>query len=407
MKTALLCIGDELLKGSVLNTNLAFLGEILLKNGILPECSIEIPDRAESIRSALDYAFSLASVVITSGGLGPTADDITKETIADYFGVPLENDLELENHLKESWARTHQTPLPYHWLRQSMVPRGAVILPNKVGSAPGLLLKKEGRTLFMLPGPPVEQAPMLLESVIPRLTAALDEPLYSALLHVVGIGESAVEEKVKPILHDGLSAAYCASPGHVKLYFTSRTESVIREAVKESNRIFAGDILTTGAQNLAEEVLNLLGEKKLMLATAESCTGGLISGALTAIPGSSNVFLGGAATYSNELKMKFLGVREETLAQFGAVSMPCAKEMADGICARTGADAGISVTGIAGPGGGTPEKPVGLVYIGASLSGKTIVKECRFHGGRDRVRASAVSFALNLLRKMLIGKEME
>ena len=192
MKTALLCIGDELLKGSVLNTNLAFLGEILLKNGILPECSIEIPDRAESIRSALDYAFSLASVVITSGGLGPTADDITKETIADYFGVPLENDLELENHLKESWARTHQTPLPYHWLRQSMVPRGAVILPNKVGSAPGLLLKKEGRTLFMLPGPPVEQAPMLLESVIPRLTAALDEPLYSALLHVVGIGESAV-----------------------------------------------------------------------------------------------------------------------------------------------------------------------------------------------------------------------
>lgn len=157
----------------------------------------------------------------------------------------------------------------------------------------------------------------------------------------------------------------------------------------------------------AEEILDLLEKKKLTLATAESCTGGLISGALTAVPGSSKVFLGGAATYSNELKMLFLGVEKETLIRYGAVSRECAKEMADGICARTGADAGISVTGIAGPGGGTPEKPVGLVYIGASLSGRTIVKECRFHGGRGEIRSQAVSFALDLLHKMLIGEEKD
>lgn len=405
MKVALLCIGDELLKGSTVNTNLAFIGEKLLQNGIIPELSLEIPDRRDSILKALDYAYSKADTVITSGGLGPTADDITKDSVAEYFGLPLEKKEEIERHLTAWWQKIHPGPPPIHWGRQAYFPAGADIIPNKIGSAPGIHLELNGKTIFMLPGPPVELHPMFEEGMLALIRNKTDEPVYASLLHVVGIGESIVEERTQPLLCGGLSVAYCASPGHVKLFFTSKDEALLNRTTKEAETIFAGDLLSKGVSTLPEEILKLLEAGKLTLATAESCTGGMISEKLTAIPGSSAVFLGGAATYSNELKKLFLGVSEQTLAAFGAVSRECAREMVEGICARTHADAGISVTGIAGPSGGTPDKPVGRVYIGVKLHDKTQILECNFRGGREQVRMQAVSRALNTLRKMLLETE--
>ena len=405
MKVALLCIGDELLKGSTVNTNLAFLGERLLRIGIIPELSLEIPDRRDSILKALDYAYSKADTVITSGGLGPTSDDITKDSIAEYFGLPLERNEQIEAHLTAWWQKLHPGPTPLHWNRQAYFPAGADIIPNRFGSAPGIHLERNGKTIFLLPGPPAELHPMFEEGMLELIRKKQKEPVYASLTHVVGIGESIVEERTQPLLREGISVAYCASPGHVKLFFTSKDEALLNQTTEKARQIFAGEILSEGVSTLPEEILRLLENRKLTLATAESCTGGMISAQLTAIPGSSAAFLGGAATYSNELKQRFLGVRETTLASFGAVSRECAEEMVEGICARTGADAGISVTGIAGPSGGTPDKPVGRVYIGVKLHDKTRIFECNFRGGREQVRNQTVSRALNELRKLLLERE--
>lgn len=402
MKTALLCIGDELLKGSTVNTNLAFIGDRLLANGIIPELSLEIPDRRDDILRALDYAFSRADTVITSGGLGPTADDLTKESVAEWFGLPMIRRPEAERAIREYWGRISSSAAPIHWTRQAEIPEGAEILPNGFGSAPGIHLERDGNSVFLLPGPPRELQPMFEHSVLPRLKSMRTEPVYTDLLRIAGIGESEVEDLLEPCLTQGISAAYCAMPGLVKLFLTSKDEMLLKRTAADARGLFRANVLPPDVTSLPQEVLRLLEQKKLLLATAESCTGGLISEQLTAIPGSSSVFLGGVASYANELKMRFLGVSPETLEQFGAVSRECAEEMVRGICSRTHSDAGISVTGIAGPGGGTPEKPVGLVYIGVRLHEKTVVLECHFKGGRDQVRERTAAKALNTLRTMLL-----
>lgn len=402
MKTALLCIGDELLKGSTVNTNLAFIGDRLLANGIIPELSLEIPDRRDDILRALDYAFSRADTVITSGGLGPTADDLTKESVAEWFGLPMIRRPEAERAIREYWGRISSSAAPIHWTRQAEIPEGAEILPNGFGSAPGIHLERDGKSVFLLPGPPRELQPMFEHSVLPRLKSMRTEPVYTDLLRIAGIGESEVEDLLEPCLTQGISAAYCAMPGLVKLFLTSKDEMLLKRTAADARGLFRANVLPPDVTSLPQEVLRLLEQKKLLLATAESCTGGLISEQLTAIPGSSSVFLGGVASYANELKMRFLGVSPETLEQFGAVSRECAEEMVRGICSRTHSDAGISVTGIAGPGGGTPEKPVGLVYIGVRLHEKTVVLECHFKGGRDQVRERTAAKALNTLRTMLL-----
>lgn len=361
MKIALLCIGDELLKGSTVNTNLAFIGDRLLANGIIPELSLEIPDRRDDILRALDYAFSRADTVITSGGLGPTADDLTKESVAEWFELPMIRRPEAERAIREYWGRISSSAAPIHWTRQAEIPEGAEILPNGFGSAPGIHLEQDGKSVFLLPGPPRELQPMFEHAVLPRLKSMQTEPVHTDLLRIAGIGESEIEDLLEPYLIPGISAAYCATPGLVKLFLTSKDEMLLKRTAADARGLFRANVLPPDITSLPQEILRLLKQKKLLLATAESCTGGLISEQLTAIPGSSSVFLGGVASYANELKMRFLGVSPETLERFGAVSRECAEEMVSGICARTRSDAGISVTGIAGPGGGTPEKPVGLV----------------------------------------------
>ncbi len=402
MEVALLCIGDELLKGSTVNTNLAFLGGKLLENGMIPKLSLEIPDRREDIRSALDYAFSRADTVITSGGLGPTADDLTKESVAEWFGLPMIRRPEAERMIREYWNRIRSGAAPVHWTRQAEIPEGAEVLPNGFGSAPGIHLERDGRTVFLLPGPPPELQPMFEISVLPRLNAKRTEPVYADLLRIVGIGESEIEDLLEPHLIPEVSAAYCASPGFVKLFLTSNDETLLKRTAADARGLFRANVLPPEVTSLPQDVLRLLDQRNLRLATAESCTGGLISEQLTAIPGSSSAFLGGVVSYANELKMHVLGVSPETLERFGAVSRECAEEMVEGICARTHSDTAISVTGIAGPGGGSPEKPVGLVYIGVKVRAKTVVMECRFKGGRSQVRERAAAKALNTLRSMLL-----
>ncbi len=402
MKVALICIGDELLKGSTVNTNLAFLGSKLLENGMIPELSLEISDRREDILSALDYAFSRADTVITSGGLGPTADDLTKESVAEYFGLKMIRRPDAERAICEYWNRLHSGTAPIHWTRQAEIPEGAEVIPNRFGSAPGIHLELNGRTIFLLPGPPSEIQPMFANSVLPILNAKREKTVYSDLLFIVGIGESEIEDLLEPHLIPEVSAAYCASPGMVKLFLTSENEDMLKKVADDARKLFRTNVLPQGIDSLPQDVLRLLDLKNMHLATAESCTGGLISGQLTAIPGSSSAFLGGVASYANEIKMRFLGVSAETLEKFGAVSRECAEEMVNGIFTRANADAAISVTGIAGPGGGTPEKPVGLVYIGVKVREKTVVMECHFKGGRQQVRERTAAKALNTLRLMLM-----
>lgn len=402
MEVALLCIGDELLKGSTVNTNLAFLGEKLLENGMIPKLSLEVPDRDADIRGALGYAFSRADVVLTSGGLGPTADDLTKSAVANWFGLPLVHRPEAERAVRMYWHKLHSGTAPVHWIRQADLPEGAETIPNGYGSAPGIRLERNGKMIILMPGPPSELRPMFTDSVLPLLKAKQTERVYTDLLRIAGVGESEVEDLLEPHLVPEVSAAYCAQPGLVRLFLTSKDDALLKRVAAEARELFRADILPAGVTSLPEDVLRLLKTKKLMLATAESCTGGMISEQITAVPGSSNAFLGGVNSYANEIKTRFLGVSEETLRTVGAVSRECAEEMVNGIADRAKADAAISVTGIAGPGGATPGKPVGLVYIGVRLHTKTVVLECHFRGGRDQVRERTAAKALNTLRSMLL-----
>lgn len=402
MNIALLCIGDELLKGSTINTNLAFLGSRLLEIGIYPELSLEIRDRKEDIRTALDYAFSRTDTVLVSGGLGPTADDLTKEGVAEWFGVPMIRRPEAEQAIRNYWKNRHSGCAPVHWIRQAEIPEGAEILPNGFGSAPGIHLERGGKSVFLLPGPPLELQPMFERSVLPRLKEHLDNPVQTALFRIVGVGESEIEDLLEPHLNPEISAAYCASPGMVKLFLTTRNRKELERCTDAVGSLFRENVLPPGITSLPQDVLRLLAERRLFLATAESCTGGLIAGQLTAVPGSSETFLGGVVSYANELKMRFLGVSQKTLETEGAVSRKCAQEMVEGIAAKTGADAAISVTGIAGPGGGSAEKPVGLVYIGVKLHARTTLLECHFQGGRTQIRERTAAKALHLLRSMLM-----
>lgn len=413
MRVSVLCIGDELLKGSTVNTNLAFIGQKLLETGIIPQIAIETADRKEDILEALEFALSKAETVICSGGLGPTADDITKETIAARFGYPLVENGEVAAAISRHWHKLKRGDMPSRFLNQALVPADADILHNSCGTAPGIHMKtKPGdkfpdREIFMLPGPPPELCPMFEKQVLPVLRKKLENTIYSKLYHVVGVPESVVEDRMIPLIETApsLSVAYCAAPEHVKLFLTSKKFETVADTAHKVREVFKGELLSDSSSSLAEEVVHLLRKHDASLSVAESCTGGLISKLMTDIPGASDVFKGGLTAYANQVKEDVLGVSESTLRTCGAVSIDCAKEMVGKVGEKFRTDAALSVTGIAGPGGGTIEKPVGLVYIGVKFRDKTFVKECHFRGGREQIRLRAAAFALNQLRRAILGLE--
>ena len=408
MKIGVLCIGDELLKGAVINTNLAYIGQRLLEIGVMPELCLEVPDEPHEVVNALEYAMNHADFIITSGGLGPTADDLTKQAIADHLHLPLELDPEAEKAVRARWDSLKRGPLPLNFLNQAYIPRGAEALLNSFGSAPGIHITAGAKRIVMLPGPPSELHPMFDRQLVPILRSLLDQRIYTRLFHISGVPESRVEERTIPIIqaNPGLSVAYCAAPEFVKLFLKTSDPDCLARAEKMVRSEFAAELLHDSSHTVAEEIILLLKERSCALALAESCTGGLIAKLLTDVPGASEVFPGGVVSYANQAKLDLLGVSAETLAKFGAVSAECASEMLRGAAERFHADCAIAVTGIAGPDGGTAEKPVGLVYIGVRCFDQILVKENRFRGSRAQVRERTAAVALNTLRRMLLGEKL-
>lgn len=405
-----LCIGTEILLGNIINTNSAVISRGLADIGVSLYHHTVVGDNPARLKAALAAAFARSDVVITTGGLGPTYDDLSKETIAEYFG------LELVPH-EESTARIHcffshhGRTMTENNLKQAMIPQGALVLENNNGTAPGLMIEKDGKIAILLPGPPREMTPMFEQQVLPFLQKRSGRVLRSHCVYFFGIGESALEAELRTEI-EGMqnpTIAPYAKEGEVMLRVTAaattpeEAEALMQPALELLQKRFPQYIYGVDVDNLQTAAVQALANKNLTVATAESCTGGSVSKRITEVAGSSAVFGCGVTTYANEMKQKLLGVRGETLAQYGAVSPQTAQEMADGVRKLSGADIGVSVTGIAGPGGGTDEKPLGLVYVGVSSAWHSEVLELHLARGydteREHIRHIASSYALSLILK--------
>lgn len=410
MKAEILAVGTEILLGDIVNTNSHYLSKRLADLGISVYYQTVVGDNEDRLLKAYELAFRRADIVIATGGLGPTKDDLTKEIGAKYFGKEMYLHEDSYKNIKEFFDRLNK-PLSDGNIKQAIMPEGALILPNPNGTAPGCIIEENNKILVMLPGPPKEMTPMFEASVIPYLEKFSDGVLVSKVLRVVGLGESAMAEKVIDIIdkQTNPTVAPYAKDNEAILRITAKgktkeaAEALITPVEKEIKDRIGEDIYAEGETSLDEVVGEMLVTRKLTIATAESCTGGLLAGALINYPGISSVFMEGAITYSNEAKMKRLGVKAETLESFGAVSEETAREMAIGIAKVAGTDIGVSVTGIAGPGGGTDEKPVGLVYIGLYIKGEVKAKKFNMFGDRQKVRNRTVVNALDWIRRELIN----
>lgn len=410
MKVELISVGTELLLGNIVNTNAAYLAEKCAQLGLACYYQSVVGDNEERLCNAIEEGLKRSDILILSGGLGPTKDDITKECAAKVWQLPLEKDQFWALKIREYFSsRGRQIP-ENNW-KQAEVPRGAIVVTNDNGTAPGLIMSKEGKHILLLPGPPLELIPMFEEKMVPFLESLQPGIIYSQTVKLCGIGESEAETRVLDLItsQTNPTIAPYAKTGEVHFRLTAKAESreeavrllqPLLECLKErfGDKIYT----TTGEQTLEENVISLLKERQMTLGLAESCTGGLLSGRITSVPGASSVFTTGLVTYANEAKEALLGVKQETLKTEGAVSAKTAEEMVQGLCQRYGVSAAISITGIAGPGGGTPEKKVGLVYIGCQVRDRIVVKEYHFSGNRKKIRESTVTAALVLLRNCLV-----
>lgn len=410
MNAEILCVGTELLLGGTLNTNATYLSRGLAAIGVSVYHHSVVGDNPERLKNSLNLALSRADLVILTGGLGPTYDDLTKEMVAEYFHRPMELHEESLRRITVYFERLGRVMTDNN-KKQALMPQGAVVFPNDHGTAPGLAVEENGKMAILLPGPPREMRPMFDEEVIPFLQKRSDVVFVSQNIHIFGMGESMVESILKPMMLESLNptVAPYAKDGEVMLRVTASagdeqaaramTEPMVQKICETLGDVVygvdIGDLQTAAVKKLTE-----LG---LKAATAESCTGGFVSKRLTEVPGSSAVFECGVCTYANRIKEQLLGVSRETLEQYGAVSRETAAEMACGVRRLSGADIGISTTGIAGPDGGTEEKPVGLVYVGVDSDWYSDVLELRLSRGRvnerDLIRYLAASHALGQILK--------
>lgn len=405
MRCELLSVGTEILLGDIVNTNAQFLAKELASMGIDIYYQSVVGDNKERMLQAFKEGLSRSDMIITTGGLGPTKDDMTKELACEYFGYKCELHEESLESIKEYFRRMGREFVESNE-KQAYFPKEAIILKNNAGTAPGAIIKKDDKTIIVLPGPPSEMKRMFNESVRPYLEKLTDYTIVSEVVRIHGVGESKVEELVQDLIDNGKNptVAPYAKEGEVTLRVTAKAktkeegEKLIDPVLTEIKNRLGDSIYNIGEEGLNLTVAKLLVDKKLTIGTSESCTGGLLGAGLIDYPGISSSFLEGAITYSNEAKIKTLGVKKETLEKFGAVSEETAREMAEGIRKRCGADIGVSTTGIAGPDGGTDDKPVGLVYIGLSIGDKTIVTRNVFNGDRNSVRRRACLKAFDMIR---------
>lgn len=414
MVVELICVGTELLLGNIVNTNAAYLSEKCAELGLSMYHQSVVGDNEERLTSTLKTALNRSDVVILCGGLGPTQDDLTKETAAKVMGMALEEDSHSRKRIEEYFKNSQYKVITDNNWKQALVPSGAKVLDNDNGTAPGIIMEKKGKSVILLPGPPNELIPMFEGKVYGYLNKLQPEVICSTMVKLCGLGESYVETQISDLIEHQTNPtiATYAKTGQVHLRVTAKAKDekeakkLMKPMVKELVNRFGNHIFTMNEHETLEEVIvRLLKERDLTLTTAESCTGGLIAARITDVPGASEVFKQGLVTYSNRAKRKLLDVKKSTLKEYGAVSDKTAKEMAKNGAFITGADICISVTGLAGPDGGTPEKPVGLVYIGCSYQNATVVKEFRFKGERRKVRELAVANALTMLRECILEEK--
>ena len=371
-----------------------------------------VGDNAERLKESLETALNRSDVVILSGGLGPTQDDLTKETAAEVMGIPLKEDPHSRERIEEYFKNSQYKVITDNNWKQALVPEGAIVLDNENGTAPGIIMEKNGKSVILLPGPPGELIPMFEGKVYDYLNKLQPEIIYSTMVRICGLGESFVENEIRDLIDNQTNPtiATYAKIGQVDLRVTAKAASekeaakLAKPMLKELVKRFGDHIYTMDEHKSLEEVIvHFLKERSLTLTTAESCTGGMIAARITDVPGASEVFKQGLVTYSNRAKRKLLDVKKTTLKEYGAVSEKTAKEMAKNGAFITGSDACVSVTGTAGPTGGTEEKPVGLVYIGCCYNNKTVVKEFHFKGERQKIREQATANALILLRECILA----
>jgi len=403
----IIAVGTELLLGQITNTNAQFLSQKLSEVGVFCYFQTVVGDNPDRLKQALEIASARADVVITTGGLGPTADDLTKEIIAEFCGLDCVLDEQSLRLIEERFKRMNRC-MAENNRKQAEMPQGSIILKNNHGTAPGSIVEHNDKIYIMLPGPPYEMKGMFNDHVFDYLAKKTDEIIFSKTLRVFGMGESDLEMKLGNIMQsENPTIAMYAKTGEVTLRLTTmaktsdEAEKLIESLKIKVNEILGDMVYAEGEENsLQQTVVDLLKQHNLKVSFAESCTGGLISSKVTSISGASEVFDCGVVTYSNEQKTNLLGLSSEMLEKFGAVSREVAIAMAIGVRKLANSDIGVGVTGIAGPGGGTQEKPVGLVYIGiCGMNSETDVMELNLTGGREIIRERTSMYALDMVRQ--------
>lgn len=406
----IIAVGTELLLGNIANTDAQMISQALSMLGINVYYHTVVGDNPERLKAAVAIAKDRADIIITTGGLGPTFDDLTKQTLAEAFNKKL-----IRN--EEEMAKLHAffekrgTPMTKNNEQQAYLPEDCTVLTNPWGTAPGCAFEAEGKVVIMLPGPPRECKPMMYERAMPYLKKFVDATIVSHEINIFGLGESAVEDKIKCIAEnmENPTLAPYAKEGQVVLRVTGKAEdeekadALTRPVIEKVREILGDVIYGVDALSLENTVAKLLHEKGKTLATAESCTAGLLSKRITDIPGTSSVFLGGVVVYSNEAKENLLGVPSKLLEDFGAVSRECATTLSRNVAQLFSSDIGVGITGIAGPDGGSDEKPVGTVYVSVSADGRTWCKTIRPQRDRALNRNMATLTALDMVRRYLEG----
>lgn len=408
MKAEIVSTGTELLLGETLNTSAHYVTGKLSSMGIEVDYHTTVGDNPERLEQVLRQAIGRSDLLITTGGLGPTVDDLTKELVAKVLDIKMVLDPASLEHIKQFFGR-RKAPMPLNNEKQAYFPKDSKILPNPIGTAPGAIIEKNGKTVIILPGPPFEMTPMFDNYVWSELQQTIEpdvERMNERVLKVFGMGESAIEEVLADLMGlPNLSMALLAKRAEMHIRLVSRSpkdprtaEEALNRAEEEIRRRLGNKVFGRDQETMIGIVGQLLKNEHLTIATAESCTGGLLGAALTQEPGSSGFYLGGVISYSNSLKQGLLGVSEENLLKYGAVSEQVAREMAEGIRLKAGSDLAISTTGIAGPDGGSDQKPVGLVYVGLATPEGVQVEKIQLYGERESVRQLTVQAALNKVR---------
>jgi len=416
MKAGIVIIGNEILSGRTLDTNSNYLTRELIKEGIEPVKIIKISDNPELIKRTVSEITEEVDLIITTGGLGPTKDDITKKSVADVFGLKIKVDEELLKIVKKKFRSYGYKKMPSINISQAEIPENTEVFINERGTAHGLLIKVKGKRLILLPGFPSEVEYIFSKKIRPYLENEISKKSFimSRTIRTSGIGESTLTEIIEPVLGnlENIEVAFLPSMGKVDISFTARglsSSEMDREFEKIKKKLMpkiGKYIYGFDEEDMSENLGMLLKSKNLKIAVAESCTGGLISKMFTDVPGSSEYFERGVITYSNEAKIEILGVKKETLKKYGAVSEEIAREMAEGIKKISHADIGLSVTGIAGPAGGTLEKPLGTVFIGLCDNSGVLVRKFKFGGFRDQIRLRSARASLDLIRERINDKNI-